>query len=564
MSTPAPPPSAHSKKPHFQFPKPSPMTHQIPTKSHSNPLCKTLIIVLLLLAIPLFPSQAPEFITQSIVTQFWEIIHLLFIGIAVSYGLFGTKTSQMGSEKNVRLMNDDDSHAYLSEISHLSSIFEDGFENLCGPEQDMVNSYANSDALFLGKDRCVVDEGRNVRSFVSKDGVESVCEGNVNQAWRSEYSKGESLVVVSNGKYFLDGGDDLKPLNLPVRSLRSKIVDNDKPQLRNRDGFSPKFDVKGDNDVKVVKIRGVTPVNLEKKFEEVSGKPSIPWRSRSGRMENGKKLSNSKAFVHYRPHSVGEFEFEHIKTRSHSGSMFSSSPELSSSKVENNDSELIFSVSNPKEGPFDEDGSFGGDKARPFGIGFSSETRDFECSPKNFGFRGKQDRVGKGKQAIESLDSDVKPLNLAKGLSRAKSVRTIKCSRYIADGKEKYPSQVDGTLGRTFKRGRGEEPENSPMNHQNQELDSIFPMPKPKPTLLEFHNEEKQDIDDGNITLSDGEETKSEVGKSPDEDDTRNNFDNDAELEGSEVDRKAGEFIAKFREQIRLQKMSSVKGHNGW
>lgn len=40
------------------------------------------------------------------------------------------------------------------------------------------------------------------------------------------------------------------------------------------------------------------------------------------------------------------------------------------------------------------------------------------------------------------------------------------------------------------------------------------------------------------------------------------NLADDADL-GSEVDRKAGEFIAKFREQIRLQKIESFRRTSG-
>ncbi|KAI3444773.1 hypothetical protein Pfo_001438 [Paulownia fortunei] len=584
--------SGLSKKPHFLFPEPASSIQQTPSKSHSNSLCKTLIILVLLLVIPLFPSQAPDFIRQSIITEFWEIIHLLFIGIAVSYGLFSRKTAQMVPEKIVHSRNDDDSHAYLSGISHLSSIFEDGFENTCGPdEQDMMQSYANCQCFqrsgdqFLGKDRCVVHGGTKNRSILSDDGNENICDGdgkNVNQAWCSQYLKGESLVVVSNGKYFLGGSSDFKPLNLPVRSLRSRVVDNDKPELKNKHDSSPKIEAKGNDDVKVLKIRGMVPMNLENKFEESAGTSSIPWHSRSGRMDNGEEMSNPKPPAHCRPHSVGEFDFEHLKSRSFRGSKFSSSPELASSKVENVESKKELScesLSHPKIAPLNAEASFSGATTQPFSISASSDISrlgNLENNPKISGNHCEEDKVGKGKQPIESLDSDTKSSALAKVLSRAKSVRTIKASRYIMNQKEQCSSQIDGKLGRMFnkfeadslvKRGRGEEPEDPPVNDQNLELDRVFPMPKPKPTLPEFHNEEKEDIDDRNVTDSEEEseeDTESDLDKSSDEDDARTNIDNDPELEGSEVDRKAGEFIAKFREQIRLQKTSSAEKYSGW
>ncbi|KAL0464579.1 UNVERIFIED_CONTAM: hypothetical protein Slati_0345500 [Sesamum latifolium] len=575
--------SGLSKKPHYRVPESALNAHQIPSKSHSNSLCKTLIVLVLLLFIPMFPSQAPDFISKSIFTEFWEIFHLLFIGIAVSYGLFSRKTAQMGPEKVVHSRTDD-SHAYLSGISHLSSIFEDGFENICGPEeQDVMQSYGNYQCLqsrddqFLGKDRCVVHGYRRVRSFVSNEGSENVSEvggKNVDQAWCSQYLKGEPLVVVSDGKYFLGGSSDFKPLNLPVRSLRSKVVDNDKHELKHRHESSPKIEERGNNDVKVLKIRGVVPMNLEKKFEEAAGSSSIPWRSRSGRMEKGEERSNPKPAAHCRPRSVGQFEFEHLKFRSSRGSKFSSSPELTSSKVEDVVSRKVF-VSRPKVALLNAEAALvGGVETRPINGGASSETNelgDFEYNMKNSSDSGEEDKVGKGKRAVESLDSGIKSSTLAKVLSRAKSVRTIKPSRHIGDQKEHLSNQIDGKvgLGRMINKVeveslvRGEEHENPPVNRQNEEFNSIFPMPKPKPTVSEFKHEEKEDLDDRNITESEGD-SESELDKSSDEDDARTNVENDAELEGSEVDRKAGEFIAKFREQIRLQKISLAEGYNGW
>lgn len=556
--------AAAPKNSHFARPEQSSNNHQAPSKSDSNALCKTLILLILVLLIPLFPSQAPEFITQTVLTDFWEIIHLLFIGIAVSYGLFGRRTAQTAPDGLVDSRTDD-SHAYLSGISHLTAIFDDGYENVCY-EHDTMNSCVNLDGQFLGKDGCVVHSGVKIRSLVPNDGNESVSEGNVNRAWYSRHSKGEPLVVVSNGKCFLDGDSDFKSLNLPVRSLRSRALDNDKHEFKNRNEFSPKVEAKGDgdDDVNVVKIRGVVPMNLEKKFEELAGRSTIPWRSRSGRMEVGEEMSSSMLPAHSRPHSVGEFEFEHLKSRSIRGSRVS--PELKSSNVENLERKRVFAASRSKVAPIDSEAS----SLFSSGISASSGMNgigNLENNPKNSGV---EEEARKGKPATESLDSDdSKSSFLAKALPRAKSVRTIKPKRYTMNQKEQCPNRGDGKFGRVFVKSeadilikrREEEPENPSADHQNQESAHIFSMPKPIPTLPEFQNEEKQDIDDRNSTKS--EDTVIEFDKSSVEDDTRTHIDNDSEL-GSEVDRKADEFIAKFREQIRLQKTSSVEGFSGW
>ncbi|KAL3613697.1 hypothetical protein CASFOL_041771 [Castilleja foliolosa] len=544
MASPSPPLPGLTKKPHFSSPEEPSTTQQIPSKSHSNPICKTLIVLALLLIIPFFPSQPPDFISQTIFTQFWEIIHLLFIGIAVSYGLFGRKTAQ----KIEISRNDDESNGYLTGISHISSIFECGSGNMCcePDEQDLImqSYYANCSCQCfgdqsLGKTRCVVHgSSAKIRSLVSKNGKENIIFDNnsdgqnvKNQTWSSKYSKGESLVVVSNG---LGESLDFKPLNLPLRSLRSSVVVNEKQESPNRNGSSSKIEAKGKNDIKGQMIRGLVPTNLEKRFEEsdADGLPSIPWHSRSGRMEkDGNEFNNIiNPRAHYRPRSVEEFEFERIKSRpSNKVSSFSSSPESASSEVDNAEGEIsassevdnaegemVMSVSHPKLAPVT------GDEAS---LSVDSKNRE-------------EGRMGKGKQPIMSLDSDKKPL------SRAKSVRTLKPSRYEA-----------------LKRVKSEETESPIVNDQpNREIGCHFPVPKPRPSLPDFFNNEENNCVEQNVTESEDDGDKSELDEScDDEDDAKTNVDYDL---GSEVDRKAGEFIAKFREQIRRQKASTVEGYS--
>ncbi|KAL7122944.1 hypothetical protein ACP275_01G076000 [Erythranthe tilingii] len=461
-----------AEKPHFHFPEIPPNTHQIPSKSHSNSLCKTLIVLVVLLAIPLFPSQAPDFISQSIFTEFWEIAHLVFVGIAVSYGVFARKTA---SEKSVKNSTNDDSDSYLSGISHLSSVFEDGFENICVVADERDSIQRTTDQILLGEQRSVVKLGTEIRSS-DRNGE------NVNREWRSQYVKGESLVVVSNGKYFLGGSSDFKPLNLPVRSLR-----NDNPRPRNIPESSRENGVKGDGGAaKVIKIRGVVPTNLQKKLDEAAaaGPSFIPWRSRSLSMErNGEETS--EPFSRCGPHSIGEFDFEHLEFA-------------------------------------------------------ENDSKNYE--------------VGKGKRAIESSGSDIKSSAVDnKSLSRAKSVRTIKpSSRHISmNRKEQFGRRVCRKFGADSLAKR----EIPQFEKKKRELDGVlFPTPKPKPTISEFDDEgEKQqeefesEIERDSFSDKGSNEDDAGVGK----------IDDDVEFEGSEVDRKAGEFIAKFREQIRLQKSSS-------
>lgn len=70
-------------------------------------LQKALLFMFIALILPLSPSQAPEFFTShTIVNKIWELIHLLFIGIVISYGLFSRRNTdtipgkELGPEPN--------------------------------------------------------------------------------------------------------------------------------------------------------------------------------------------------------------------------------------------------------------------------------------------------------------------------------------------------------------------------------------------------------------------------------------------------------------------------------
>ncbi|KAL2536603.1 Uncharacterized protein Fot_17994 [Forsythia ovata] len=578
--------SDFANKPHFLVQEPTSTIPQIPSKSHSNSLCKSFIVILVLAAIPLFPSQAPEFISQSIFAEFWEIIHLLFIGIALSYGLFCRKSTQMETE--TVYSRNDGFNAYLSGFLNVPSIFEDGFENLCGPDEKyMMRSIKN-------------------RSFVvSENGVENIFQGSGKQApqtWNYRYLEGESMVVLDNGKYFLDESIEYKPLNLPIRSLRSRIVDNDKPELVNRSKTTPSSEdsFKNTDKVKVQKIRGVDPQTLEKRFAEAAGQPpSIPWRSRSQRRELREEMSSCEPVTHSRPLSVGESEFEHFEFGSFGDSTLSASPELPRSNAENVERKnglkrLSVSGSRSRVAPVNAEASVTGSKTLPFSIGSSLETNMSRNSDKNMMDCGKEDTLRRGRENKDYLVSDVK---LSKLLSKAKSVRTIRDSGYVVDEikREKSSSQIDDKVGimcnkfepdPLVKRGSAvEELEDPPINTRNQDFNGGCAAPNtslPSSSLLpaicsEFQTQQRElntmvapkyqeggihDFDDPNEVGCE-EESGSKFDTSSDSEDAGTDLDDNSELEGSEVDRKAGEFIAKFREQIRLQKIASAKGHSG-
>ncbi|XP_059312998.1 uncharacterized protein LOC132064125 [Lycium ferocissimum] len=379
-------PSNYSQH-HFSVPQRPSKTvkQQHSSKSCSNIFLKSVVVMIVLVVIPLFPSQAPDFITQRIVTQFWELFHLLFIGIVVCYGLF-CKRSSNKTYAETQHSRFDSSEVYASGMSNVASIFDVGVENYCGSDEkrvipnwdsqflhngsreqerfelvegEKIRSFSdengaeifcgsgdkrvmqNWDSQFLhygyrGQERSNLDESEKSRSFSGIDGVENTegfNEREVAQVWNSQYFYGESMVVVANGNYGVEKVSpiDHRPLGLPVRSLRDRAFNAEKPESIHEDSVhsggssgSIGYEVRGD------KIRGMDPINLRRKFEEASGPRQVSWRSRSQRREL-EGVNTGRLPSHSRPHSVGQLEFGHLKSRSFSKPVSSRTSPTSSS-----------------------------------------------------------------------------------------------------------------------------------------------------------------------------------------------------------------------------------------
>ncbi|KAJ0254883.1 hypothetical protein HA466_0097210 [Hirschfeldia incana] len=159
---------------------------------------KSVLLGMFLLALPLFPSQAPDFVGETVLTKLWELIHLMFVGIAVAYGLFSSRRNVESSNAESRTSSvDESSLSYVSRILQVSSVFDHEEE-----EEEMNKS-------------------------------ESLSEyGEINQvqAWNSRYFQGRSKVVVARPAYGLDGHVVHQSLGLPVRSLRSALEEKEKAE----------------------------------------------------------------------------------------------------------------------------------------------------------------------------------------------------------------------------------------------------------------------------------------------------------------------------------------------
>lgn len=362
----------YSQQPHFVVPQRASTVKQQQHlgKSRSDIFLKSVLVMIVLVVVPLFPSQAPDFITQSIVTKFWELFHLLFIGIVVCYGLFCKRSSNKTyAETHSRF---DGSDAYGPGMSNVFSIFDDGLENYCGSDEKRV--IPNWDSQFLNhegreQERFELVGGERSRSFSDENGVEILCgsddkrvipnwdsqflhyeyrgqersnldeveksrtfteiggvenmevfnEREVAQVWNSQYFLGESMVVVANGNYGVEKVShiDHKPLGLPVRSLRHRVnTENSEFIVEDTINSGGSSGCNG-YEVSEEKIRGMASVNLRSKFEEASGPRQVSWRSRSQRREL-EEVNTVRLPSHCRPHSVGQLEFGYLKSRSFS------------------------------------------------------------------------------------------------------------------------------------------------------------------------------------------------------------------------------------------------------
>ncbi|KAL6965086.1 hypothetical protein U1Q18_036144 [Sarracenia purpurea var. burkii] len=507
------------KKTHLVPDSTSP-TQQNPSKSNSFSLFKSLFVVFLLVLLPLFPSQPPEFIPQTKFAKLWELLHLLFFGIAVSYGLFGRKNAEKNNEIQSRLENP---QPYLSGILHISSIFEDGFENPYGFDEKITiqnrDHRENESVAVLANGSSVIGKPR---SLLYQNGLDLEIpsgsnEKNVSQTWNSQcFFQGESPAFVyrENCAMLDEWG---KPKS--TRNLRSRISDNDTPETESVMGNRSSGSMGScQNSDRNGKFRGLTPVNLEEKFRETLALPSpIPWRSRSSRMEVRERKSTVKSPSHSRPRSVGEFEFNHLKSESFW------SP--------------IYSQTNPIPSP--------NKKLSPPPSTISTEVQSSKLENLN--------RLSSSCWYSPQASQPPKPL------PRGKSVRRIRtgehvwkmeeiCSDHVEDkeGKSCDKFEAISSMEDSKKKG-GQIPDvfsleksSELSKHENGEIEefaAIDPDASEKDPGREF---EKFHVS----SEEEGEEKKAQSETAI-----------DSELDPGEVDRKADEFIAKFRQQIKLQRI---------
>lgn len=125
---------------------------------------------------------------EAFLAKVWELLHLLVVGIAVSYGLFSRRNDagRRGDEKDAAAQAKADSAGYVSQMIHDSLVFDDG-----------------------GGDVALDSPG-----------------GNRVRSWSAMHHPDEPVVVVATGgagggrSHAVEAAQQAPPLSLPVRTLK--------------------------------------------------------------------------------------------------------------------------------------------------------------------------------------------------------------------------------------------------------------------------------------------------------------------------------------------------------
>lgn len=480
-----------------------------PSKFYTQFMYKAVIVAIFLVTLPFFPSQAPEFINQSLHTRSWELVQLLLVGIAVSYGLFSRKNNEPEKEHSSKF---DDAQSYVSRLLQVSSVFED-----------------DSESPYMSNENKV-------------------------QTWSSQYLRGEPVVVVAQENSVIDeehsGSTSSravieKPLLLPVRSLKSRVSQPDFSETDNEssgkggslsksslNSGSKRFSSNSNNKTRNGEVGGSIPLDTEVKAEEnVVLRSPIPWRSRSGRMVMKEETDNSL------PPSMEESDFNQLKSQSKSSPMSISSSKnsfssQSSSESQSNSGEVprkkIYYKSSPPPAP---------PLPPPLYVRKPplAKLNSTPSNPEVFPARGLK------------RSAWIVPEELINGTETGDMQNRANSG---AESRPRVPG--DGSsMGKSVRTSRPAEPIQEGMS---------------KMSFVGYEREEKQEFEE-NVVVETDEESESE-----DEDLFEGGSENDNENEevsnnvgdvGKDVDKKADEFIAKFREQIRLQRIESIKRSTG-
>ncbi|XP_023006022.1 uncharacterized protein LOC111498900 [Cucurbita maxima] len=565
--------------PHSPLPQP-PATHH--SNSCAQFLCKSLFFCFFLLLLPLFPSEAPDFVDQTLFTKFWELFHLMLVGIAVSYGLFSTRNNQMNVDEP-RYSSFENPQSYLSKMLYVASIFDDVDDFSVSDERKLSEVLYIQPNLGSASDlNAQSRQQEKLRYSIPKKRYENSYEfadtDNVAHACKSRYTRGGSVVVVPETNRSSSGGIvNYKPLGLPVRSLKSSLTESDDVEFDCGDEscLSSKSSPKSsENNCEGNSEFGDNCcVNLEEKFDETAIASMSSFQLRE---KFGKKVIRERGFgnavlrpSHFRPPSIDETQFESLKK---SGSLHSN---LSQSSQTSSLSSSLSSTTRKHH-----------KMSSLSNISYKSlHSRQYSMSSLSENSRGssedpliEQENSSEcNESVVSSPRSDMNFRSIPKALSQGKSIRRIQANAAAIEdikAQEMHRKQVkhDDIIGNKFEEG-GTSPyiREDGTGHgwpdvANPNASNMSRFPTTTFLGIKEQKEETESLvaDDS----KDDSEGEDESFFASSDEEAASSMAGDSESGAFEVDKKAGEFIAKFREQIQLQRMASVekrlRGGGGW
>ncbi|XP_059659072.1 uncharacterized protein LOC132305447 [Cornus florida] len=445
------------------------------SKFFTHFIYKAVFFTIFLVVIPLFPLETPEFISTTLQTRSWELLQITFVGIAISYGLFSKRTDETEKEYSSKY---DSAQSFMSRCLQVSSVFDDETEGQYNFNDHKV------------------------------------------QTWNSQYCKGEPVVVVAQQSSVLEEQRGTssrygeKPLFLPVRNLKSPLVESDVIESTNR------------SSVKTGSLRrsSLNPSsNLSSSTsteEELDGPPlySLP-----------PSMEESRSF---RPQTS-----------------YSPTPSISSA----------MKVTPLPSWPMETQIKNVEDMTRKNKLYYKSSTPPATPPPPLYIHKSPLMKSNSGLENYEaSSEKELKRsvLSVPKDLNRASS-----------GSKSRTRTQNDGLLMarsvRTIRAGEPVDGMNAKAEKRSKEVEAtgeFFHESVPvvsKSTFSEYGMEEKRLFD--KVVVGTDEESDSEAGDFEGDLDSEEVASNNVGDGGPDVDKKADEFIAKFRHQIRLQRIDSIK-----
>ncbi|XP_058104350.1 uncharacterized protein LOC131248217 [Magnolia sinica] len=551
---------------------PTPHTQQNSAKLSSHFIFRSLFVAIFIALLPLFPSQAPELFNQTILTRSWELLHLLFVGIAVSYGLFSRRNVEAEKEIPSKI---DNAQSYVSRILQVSSVFDD----------DEIDSPPGSDENKI-------------------------------QTWNSRYFRGDPMMVVAPERSGLGGrsssvrNSSEKPLLLPVRSLRSRVPDPD--VVDSVDGING-FSGSGNGSVSkssssnspnkirngIGEIGGLGAANLDEKSTDSVVLPSpIPWRSRSGRMEMKDEPGAVTPPLYSLPPAAAQTEFNQFESpsfrsstprasRSNSSTSpspkkLSPSPSLSPElrSKSNEDSGKKKNINRrappppppPPPPPMSHKYRPTVENSSPISDGFSSVKRkdvrrNIKDEVKDSSQSCREDMpLDRSNSGIESSRLETRTRHHSDNSLMGKSVRTIRSNEYATDVKKAREMGGNGMEVNTGKRSKdvealGMEKAEVKMGANQSSPGTEKPVRKVHFLPPKYQKGKKESAE--KIVFKSEDSDSDETHMSSDGEEVTSNNLGETEADANEVDKKADEFIAKFREQIRLQRIESIKKSSG-